>query len=203
VLTGFNNMKPTDWSGLRKALLRNAVARTIVVLTVGTALALPDAGAAHITALPSFGPAGGDVRLTLDVINERLSHPMRTLTVRVPAGMLLRSAEPLGPWEPALAGERSVTWTGGALAPNATERFSLVVRMPRRAGRVELEAVQGYADGGRVSWQVALTVTPAARAERDGGRGSAAALAAAVGVAVVAASLLVLRRLRRRSLQER
>lgn len=172
-------------------------------LVLASALAVSGTAAAHITALPAFGPAGAEVRVTLDVINERAGHPMRALTVLAPAGMVLRSGEPLGTWRAELADERTLAWEGGSLAPNATVRLTLVARMPRRTGRIELRAVQHYGDGGRVTWPVALTVTPATGDAGGEGLGAGgAALTAGVAAAVVAASVLVVRGLRRRSLQE-
>lgn len=163
------------------------------------ALLLTPAAAGHITAVPPFGSAGADVRLVLNVINERSTHPMSELTVRVPDGMTVVSAEPLGGWR-AEVDERVVRWSGGVLGPNFTADFAVVVAMPRRAGAVELEAVQGYPDGGVTQWPVALTVTPGAS---SGGMGTTAiALAVVAGLIVFGASALVVRALRHRPLQE-
>ena len=166
------------------------------------ALLVAPAAGAHITAVPPFGAAGADTRLVLNVINERLTHPMSELTVSVPSGMRIVSAERLGPWRAEVDG-RDVRWSGGVLGPNFTADFTVVVTLPRRTGALELEAVQGYPDGGVARWPVALTVTPGSSGDGVGGAGIAVAVAA--GAFVVAASALGVwaLRARRRSLQER
>lgn len=170
---------------------------------VFAALLAASAAQAHITAVPAFARAGAEVRLVLDVQNDSPAQPMSALTVRVPAGMTVRSGERLDRWTATVDG-REVRWSGGRLAPLRTAPFALVVTTPPRPGAVELEAVQGYPDGGEATWQVAITVTPAAGGGGDDQHLGAAAVVAVVGLAVIGGSLLVLGRLRRgRSLQER
>lgn len=174
-------------------------APAIAVALLLTLLAAAPA-AAHVTVVPPFAQAGTETRLVLDVPNERRTQPMTSLEVTVPAGMEVRSAEPLGRWRTEV-GRRSARWTGGSLAPRVTARFALRVEGPPRAGAVQLHAVQGYPDGGTVPWQVDLTITPGDTAGADQHLG-AAALAAVVGLLVISGSLFVLYRLRRRTLQE-
>ena len=163
-------------------------------------LVLAPSSAAHVTVVPPFAEARAETRLVLDVPNERLAQPMTSLSVTVPAGMSVRSAEPLGAWRGEVDG-RNVRWSGGSLPPRRTAGFALVVVGPERAGAVRLRALQGYPDHGTVPWQVDLTITPGDGGGSDQHLG-AAALAAAVGLVVIAASLLVVHRLRRRTLQE-
>ena len=156
--------------------------------------------AAHVTVVPPFAQARAETRLVLDVPNERLTQPMTSLDVTVPDGMAVRSAEPLGAWQGEVDG-RSVKWTGGSLPPRTTARFALVVVGPPRAGAVQLQALQRYPDHGIVPWKVDLTITPGNGGSAEQHLG-AAALAAVVGLLVIGGSLLVLYRLRRRTLQE-
>jgi len=156
--------------------------------------------AAHVTVVPPFAQARAETRLLLDVPNERLTQPMTSLVVTVPVGMAVRSAEPLGVWR-ADAHGRVARWTAGSLAPRTTARFAMVVVGPPRAGAVRLQAVQRYPDHGIVPWRVDLTITPGNGAGGEQHLG-AAALAAVVGLLVIAGSLFVLHRLRRRTLQE-
>ena len=175
--------------------------RTVRVLACSLAvLAAPPAAYAHITAVPSFAPAGAEVRIVLEVQNDRTTHAMSGLTVRVPPGMTVGSGEPLDGWTASVEG-REVTWQGGRLAPLATAPFALVVTAPSRPGAVELTALQRYPDGGETPWEVTLTVTPAAGGDEQ--HLAAAAIVAVVGLVVIGGSLVVLARLRRRPLQER
>jgi hypothetical protein len=195
-------MEPAKESGLRERWSRNRVAAQFaaVVLPLAGALALSPLARGHVTAVQSVLQARSESRLRLDVPNERRDRPMTMLTVIVPGDMELLRGEPLGAWQPTLDG-RTVVWRGGSLRPLQTAVFALWVVAPHRAGGAELDAEQGYADGRRVRWRVELDVTPAPGPEQ---RLGAAALVALAGVALVlAGSLVVLRRTRRRTLQER
>jgi hypothetical protein len=168
----------------------------LVVLALAAALAAAAPAAAHVTVVPPFAAAGSEARLVLDVPNERRMQPMTSLVVSLPPGMEARAAEPQAGFRATVDG-RHVRWTGGSLAPRATGRFALVAVAPRRAGAVSLDAVQGYPDGGSVPWDVPLTITPADTGGADQNLG-AAIVTAAVGLAVIVGSLVVLHRLRRR-----
>jgi hypothetical protein len=168
-----------------------------IALCVALAALLQAAPAwAHITVVPPFAAAGGEVRLVLAVPNERRSEPMTSLRVTAPPGFVLKAGEPLGDWRATVSGEE-LRWSGGSLAPRRSARFALLAVAPRQSGAVALRAVQGYPDGGTVPWRIDLTVTPATGAPAEQHLG-AAALAAVVGLAVIGGSLLVLQRLRRR-----
>ncbi len=178
-----------------------AISVTVTVAATLVALA-PTPASAHVTAVPPFATAGTETRLVLEVPNERRTEPMTTLRVRVPPGMEIRSAEPSAGFSAAVSG-RDVTWSGGRLAPRATARFAFVALARLQHGAVALAAEQRYPDGGRVPWRVELTITPAARAATDGGRGLAPLLGAAAALVVVVVSALLVLALRRRSLQNR
>lgn len=178
--------------------LRTALA-VVAILAAGGA----QAALAHVTVVPPFASAGAEVRLVLDVPNERRTETMSSLEVTVPPGMRILAGERLGAWHASVDG-RDVRWVGGSLAPRLTARFALVVVAPPRSGALVLQAMQGYPDGGRVPWRVDLTITPAA-GDGDGAEQhlGAAALAGVVGLGVIGGSLLLLHRLRRRPLQDR
>ena len=81
--------------------------------------------------------------------------------------------------------------------------FPLVVTARGDVGTETFRAMQGYDDGESVAWETVLTVLPAAAPDEPSQQLGRALAAGAVGLAVIAGSLLVLRRLRRRTLQER
>jgi hypothetical protein len=189
-------MKPTDPSGLRKARL---TLRKVVLTASAVVLLLAPAAAAHVTASPASVPARTHAAVTLEVPNER-DVAMNELTVIVPDSMTVHDARPHGRWR-ATVTNQTVRWRGGSLAPRETVQLVLDVGTPRRAGRTSLTALQSFVDGGQTGWDVELFVTPA-----TGGAGQHPLAAVGVGLVgvlgVVLASLFVLRRTRRRTLQE-
>ena len=64
-------------------------------------------------------------------------------------------------------------------------------------GTETFRAVQGYDDGESVAWQTVLTVIPAPAEDEPSQQLGRALAAGAVGLAVIAGSLLALRRVRK------
>jgi hypothetical protein len=98
--------------------------------------------------------------------------------------------------------ERRVSWSGGRITGESSVSFAVTLRGIGPAGAVTLDARQGYEDGATVPWRASLTVLPATGSGAPREHPGRAILAAVVGVAVVAGSLLAVHRLRRRSLQD-
>jgi hypothetical protein len=155
---------------------------------------------AHVLAVPAAVADGASIRIELDVPNERQS-PMTVLKVELPEGLTVERAEAASGWL-AQTEERRVTWSGASLEPAATARFPLHIRADRPAGQVALVATQRYADGASTPWDVTVTVLPAAGGDAPSSHLGWAVGAAAVGVVLVAGSLVALHRLRRKSLQD-
>lgn len=157
-------------------------------------LATPGQALAHVGVAPPSLRAGQETALTLIVPNERVGHAMTRLDVIAPADVELVGASGPPGWD-AQAAERRAVWRG-SLPPQATVSLSLDARALGSPAPVTLRAVQRFDDGGSARWELALTVLPATETPRM--RLGRAAVAATTGIAVVGASLLVLRRLRRR-----
>lgn len=168
-----------------------------------TALGTAAAAAAHVTLAPPFVESGEPTTLAFETPNERRGHATTSLVVVAPASVELRAADAPTGWTLQLA-NGTARWSGGRIEGEQTTRFELVVTARSAPGDVSFRATQGYEDGEVVRWQAALTVLPAGASEPPPQHLRRALMAGAVGLAVIAASFLMLRRLRRtRSLQER
>lgn len=166
------------------------------------ALAAPAVAQAHVTVSPPFVDADAEATISFEMPNERPPHATISLEVRAPAGVDLRSATPPAGWRLDLEGG-TARWSGGRIEGQRTVAFPLVVTARTRAGTEIFKATQGYDDGETVHWNAGLTVLPAAGDEAPSQHLDRALAAGAVGLTVIAASFLLLRVLRRRSLQKR
>lgn len=165
---------------------------------LGLALVLAPTAHAHVTVTPAFLTGGKASVLRFDAPNER-DVPMTGLVITAPPGVDLQPVAAPAGWSLEVAGDVA-TWSGGSLAPDATATFAIEARAGRAPGTVAFRAVQRYADGRDVAWDVASTILPGSSPKQHLGR---AVVAAVAGAAVIGASLLVLRTLRRRGpLQE-
>lgn len=143
--------------------------------------------------------------MRFEVPNERRGHATTAVSAAAPANVRLGiDRQPAGSWTARNTGD-AVHWSGGRIDDGATVRFPVVVTARTPPGQVAFRVVQRYDDGRRVVWRAALTVVPGPEpAESPDQHLGRALTGAAVGLIVIAASLLALRRLRRRSaLQER
>lgn len=163
------------------------------------ALVLASPAAAHVTVTPAFLAGGETTVLRFDAPNERESEPMTALAITLPAGLETNpSDQPVTDgWTLAISGNEAI-WSGGSAAPGEPAVFELRVRAAGEPGAVTIEAEQRYESGASVSWTPSFTVLPAAEESPSQHLGRAL-IATIVGIAVVAAGLLVLHRLRRRS----
>lgn len=172
--------------------------RVLVVLVV--VLALPAGAAAHVTISPPFVEDGVETEITFTVPNERPPHATVAVSITLPAGIAIVSASAPAGWSAAVAGS-TVTWSGERLEGRSEIALPLRVVADVRAGTYAPAASQTYDDGATVRWKSDLSVLPATGAAAPDQRPWAAIAAAAVGLALIAGSLLLLRLLRRRSLQ--
>lgn len=170
------------------------------LIALATALALTGAAGAHVTVSPPFVEASTESILAFEVANER--PPRATVAVRIsaPPGISIVSAAAPSGWRATMDGS-AVTWTGGRLEGTSTDSFSLRALTRTEPGTQAFTSVQTYDDGAVVRWQVDLNVLPATgSAPKQHPWGALAA--ALAGTLIIAASLFVLRQLRRRPLQD-
>ena len=164
---------------------------------VAVALAVAPAAAGHVTLSPSFVEAGAPMIVLFETPNERAPRVTTSLRLDTPPGIELEAAAPPSGWQLEVS-DGTATWTGGRIEQDHVVAFPLEVTARTRPGTETLSAVQGYDDGEKVEWEATLTVLPAAAEDAPSQRLGRALAAGAVGLAVIAGSLLVLRRLRSR-----
>jgi uncharacterized protein YcnI len=177
-----------------------------LVLALG-ALAVPASAEAHVTLQPAAAPAGGFARLDVRVPNERDDAGTTKVDVKLPAGFVSASYEPVPGWQVKVSKEKlakpvkvegfnvteqisRITWTGqgkqGVIAPGQFQDFGLSLAIPkgRPGSKLTFKALQTYQGGEVVRWigpegsdEPAPTVTLTAAGE-GGGQGAPAAGAA-------------------------
>jgi hypothetical protein len=165
------------------------------------ALLVAPVAPAHVTLSPPFVEAGVPARVVFETPNERAPRSTTSLRIEAPPGVELGRVAPPPGWGLVIT-DRVATWTGGRIAGTEVVSFPLEVTAHIRAGTETFRAVQGYDDGEDVLWEAPLTVVPAGESAPSQHLGRALA-AGAAGLGVIAVSLLLLWRTRRRSLQER
>ena len=173
------------------------------LLTLGAvALLFVPTAPAHVTLSPAFVEASVGSRIMFETPNERDGRATTSLRLEAPSGVELAPlAAPPG-WELTVS-DGVATWTGGRIEGTDVVAFPLQVTARTDAGNQVFRAMQGYDDGESVRWEASLTVVPGQEKDAPTQQLGRAVAAGVVGLAVVAISLLVLWRVRRRSLQER
>ena len=173
----------------------------VLLVCGGVALATAAAATAHVTMQPAFAEANLATSVVLQTPNERAGHATTQLDIETPAGIAVLSAGAPAGWH-ATYDDRSATWHGGRITGVDVVEFPFELQATARAGTYRLRAAQRYEDGAVVRWDTAFTVLPSRGAAAPQEHVRRAFLAAVAGLAIVALSLVGLRRLRRRPLQD-
>ena len=157
------------------------------VLVVVLVLGLASPAGAHVEAIPAFLPANGTESLVFTVHND-IEEEMTSFAVTVPAGFAVDEVEDVEGWSASVDGPTAV-WTGGTLAFQNAETFTLALEAPPEPGAVILDAEQRYSGDRALPWPVEVTVVPEDVESSTGYVWAVAALGvavlAALGVAVV------------------
>jgi uncharacterized protein YcnI len=130
-----------------------------LAISVCSALVLVGTAAAHVVATPAYLPSGSSESIVFSGPNER-DAPMIAFSATVPAGLAIVHAHEIEGWNESVNGS-TATWRGGPLAANEEIGFGMTLKADADPSVVEVQARQRYADGGVVSWPVAITITPA------------------------------------------
>jgi len=173
-----------------------------VLVAAALTLLFPAAASAHVTIAPPFVEDGARTEIVFETPNERPPHATTTLSVTAPDGIAVVSATAPAGWL-ATVGGSTVTWSGGRIEGRAAVTFPMRIVAHAQAGTYRFGAVQTYDDGAKVDWKADLAVLPATGSAAPEQRPWRAVGAALAGVVVIAASLVGVRVLRRRSLLDR
>jgi uncharacterized protein YcnI len=173
--------------------------RSLLLGAAAAALVAAPAALGHGTLTPTTAAAGGSQRFELVVPNDRPDADIVGVTLRLPAGVRLETAEAEQPRWAVSSTDDTVVWRGGPIDRGSSQAFSFTARMPSRPGSVELALVESYDDGDGAPFAITVSVTGVA--VHDGGSGSTlAAIALAVALlALGVATTALLVALRRRS----
>lgn len=129
-----------------------------LAISVCSALVFVGTASAHVIATPTYVASGSSEAIIFSGPNER-KKPMTAFSVTVPAGLEVAHVHPVDGWTEESTAS-TATWTGGSLAPQADIPFRVTVKATANPGVLQVKAEQRYADGGIVSWPIALTVLP-------------------------------------------
>lgn len=129
-----------------------------LAISVCSALVFVGTASAHVIATPTYVASGSSEAIIFSGPNER-KKPMTAFSVTVPAGLEVAHVHPVDGWTEESTAS-TATWTGGSLAPRADIPFRVTVKATANPGVLQVKAEQRYADGGIVSWPIALTVLP-------------------------------------------
>lgn len=170
------------------------------IAVVGAAcLVVAPAASAHAQFTPAALNANVETVIQVEVPNERRGHATTGLTLRFPPGIDVIAATGPSGWTAAVDGGTAL-WSGGRVEGEKVVTFSVTLRTGLRADTYEIEARQLYEDREHVDFAPKLTVLPATGYAAPRQHLGRAVIAGVVGLIVVAASLLGVRYLRRRSL---
>jgi uncharacterized protein YcnI len=136
----------------------------ILLIAVAALLFVP-AAAAHVTANPASGPAGGFAMIAFRVPHGCEESPTTSLTIQIPAGVGSVAPQAVPGWkvttkegtlpepiesegETITEGVTEVTWSGGSLSPHQFTDFGLSLQLPDTAGEtVYFPVVQRCKEG--------------------------------------------------------
>jgi hypothetical protein len=147
---------------------------------------------------PAFVESNVPGKVAFETPNERDGHATVQLRVTTSPGVTVLSAGAPPGWR-VTHDAHSATWSGGRITGVDVRSFPLELEARVRAGTYAIDAVQGYDDGRSVRWRAQYTVLPSSGAASPKEHARRAFVAAGAGVLIVALSLIVLHRLRRRS----
>ncbi|MEO5633265.1 DUF1775 domain-containing protein [Gaiella sp.] len=168
--------------------------RALVVLAA--ALIVPAGAVAHVSIEPPFVAVGVATEIGMTVPNERPPHATVALQATMPAGISVVSASAPYGWR-AIVDGATVTWSDGRIEGRATAAFPIRIIAEVRPGTYGVSASQRYDDGAVVRWTSDLIVLPTTDEAASDERPWPVIAAGVIGIFVIGASLVILRRLRR------
>jgi uncharacterized protein YcnI len=169
---------------------RDTFTSTVAVFALAALVLVPVAGA-HGTLTPAAAAAGVSQRFELVVPNDRVDADVVGVTLALPQGAVLESAEAAQPRWAVASGEASVRWTGGPIESSTTETFAFVARLAAESGPQEFTLVESYDDGDGAPFPLTVVATGAATGGSDG-EGTVAAVALVLAALALVVSTIAL-----------
>ena len=169
---------------------RTSTTRSIFVpfALVAASLLVAAPARAHGTLTPSAVAAGVAQRFELTVPNARLDADIVAISLALPAGAALESAEAAQPRWAVTSGDSSVRWSGGPIDRGSAETFAFTARLGE-AGPAEFLLVETYDDGETPPFPITVIATGSAGSAE--GSDSSDGTLAAVAVVLAALALVV------------
>jgi uncharacterized protein YcnI len=120
----------------------------LLLITAGVAWA-------HVVVSPKETPANQYQKLVVSVPTEK-DIPTTKIRVEVPEGFTVTGVQPVPGWQHEFEKDqgviKSITWSGGEIAPEEFQEFALQAKTPKDAGDYAWKAHQTYKDGSVVEW---------------------------------------------------
>jgi periplasmic copper chaperone A len=138
--------------------MRRSLLQTVLAVAAA-ALVLAGPAAGHGTLSPSTAAAGVLQRFELTVPNARLDADIVGISLALPEGAVLESAEAEQPRWAVTSDEGSVRWSGGPIDRGGAETFAFTVRLPPEPGSAEFTLVETFDDGDAAPFPIPVLVT--------------------------------------------
>ncbi len=127
---------------------------------------------AHVVVRPSEAPTASFQSFSVGVPNEK-ELPTTEVKLIIPEDLQHITPTQKAGWQIAIekqgsgedAAVKSITWTGGSVAPELRDDFTFSAKTPAKTTQLRWKAYQTYADGTVVAWDK----TPAKEHGKEGG----------------------------------
>lgn len=127
----------------RQPLRRRAVVLALVALTTSVAAG---PASAHVHTDPATVKPGARATVAFRITHGCDGSPTVKVALRLPAGVARATPMAVAGWKASVRG-RVVTWSGGRLAPTATQAFAVTATFPTAKGVLAFPMVQTCVKG--------------------------------------------------------
>ncbi|MEA2825609.1 MAG: hypothetical protein QOG43_48 [Actinomycetota bacterium] len=134
--------------------------RFLPVLALSGVLLMAAPAWAHEEINPSTIPTGTPTFLTLNAANEKTVN-LTQITLTAPSDLAFGTATKSPPGWTANRTDEVITWSGGAVAPEAFEQWGFEIEGADQPGSLTYKVTLGFADGSHDDVDVAITATAA------------------------------------------
>ena len=122
----------------------------LLPLTMYLVIAAADVAWAHVVLSPKQVPANTYQKLVVSVPTEK-DVPTTKVRVEVPEGFTVTNVQPVPGWQHEFEKDQglinAITWSGGKIAPEEFQEFTLQAKTPKDTGEYAWKACQTIEDG--------------------------------------------------------